>query len=93
MLTIVNIYSEKKGEINNFLSKYYKQNVNEQDTLKWEKFYSNPIEIADIIGTFIDNKEKFDANLWISLDKNIFINVTEHNVDAIIRYLFERFPY
>ena len=93
MMTIVNIYSSKKGEINSFLNKYYKQDVNEYDTLKWEKVYDNPIEIADIIGTFIDNKEKFDANIWISLDKNIFINVTENNVNEIIGYLFERFPY
>lgn len=93
MVTVVNLYSEKEGEINNFLSKFYNTNLNLEDSLKWEKDYNNPIEMAEIIGAFIDNKDKYNANMWISLDRNIFINVTEHNADEIIRYLYERFPY
>lgn len=93
MVTVVNLYSEKEGEINKFLSKFYNTNIDLKDSLKWEKDYNNPIEMAEIIGTFIDNKDKYNANMWISLDRNIFINVTEHNADAIIRYLYERFPY
>lgn len=58
-----------------------------------EKEFENPIEIADIIGVFIDNNEKYKINMWISLDKGFFLNVTEHNADQIIRYLFERYPY
>lgn len=93
MSIIVNLYSEQKGEINRFLSKFYNNNLDLTDTLKWEKKYINPIEIVDIIGAFIDNKDKYNINMWISLDKNIFVNVTEYNSDAIIRYLYERFPY
>ena len=37
--------------------------------------------------------EKYKINMWISLDKGFFLNVTEHNADQIIRYLFERYPY
>ena len=93
MVTVVNLYSEKKGEINKFLSKYYNTDAGLEDSLKWEKDYNNPIEMAEIIGTFIDNKDMYNVNMWISLDKNIFINVTEHNVNEIIKYLYERFPY
>ena len=93
MATIVNLYSEHKGEINNFLSSFYNNNLNLKDTLKWEKKYSNPIEMVDIIGAFIDNKDKYNINMWISLDRNIFVNVTEYNSNAIIKYLYERFPY
>ena len=93
MVTIVNLYSEREGEINKFLSKYYNTNVELKNSLKWEKDYNNPIEMAEIIGTFIDNKDKYNINMWISLDKNIFINVTKYNADEIIRYLYERFPY
>ena len=93
MVTVVNLYSEKEGEIKKFLNKFYNTNIDLKDSLKWEKDYNNPIEMAEIIGTFIDNKDKYNANMWISLDRNIFINVTEHNADAIIRYLYERFPY
>lgn len=93
MVTIVNLYSEKEGEINKFLSKFYNTNVNVLNSLKWEKEYNNPIEMAEIIGAFIDNKDKYNVNMWVSLDKGIFINVTENNVNELIRYLYERFPY
>ena len=56
-------------------------------------YSENPIEIADIIGVFIDNNDVFDINMWVSLDKDFFINVTDNNADQIIRYLFERYPY
>ena len=61
--------------------------------LEWENIYSNPVEIANILGVFIDNNDKFDINMWISLDKDVFINVTDDNADKIIRYLYERYPY
>ena len=69
-------------------------NINvDNNLLEWKKEFENPIEIADIIGVFIDNNEKYKINMWISLDKGFFLNVTEHNADQIIRYLFERYPY
>ena len=51
MNTIVNIYSDKIGEISRFLSSFYKKNIFLPNDLKWEKIFENPIEIADIIGT------------------------------------------
>ena len=47
----------------------------------------------DIIGAFIENNDKYKINMWISLDKGIYINVTDYNADKIIRYIYERFPY
>lgn len=93
MVTIINLYSDKKGEINKFLSHFYNTNLNIESALKWEKKFNNPIEMVELIGTFIDNNEDYKINMWISLDKDIFINVTEHNVDDIIKYLYERYPY
>ena len=93
MVTIVNLYSDKKGEINKFLSVFYNTDMNLENSIKWEKNYNNPIEMAEIIGTFIDNKEKYHINMWISLDRNIFINVTKYNANELIKYLYERFPY
>lgn len=93
MVTVINLYSDKKGEINKFLSKYYNSNLQIENSLKWEKDFSNPIEMAELIGTFIDNKDRFKINMWISLDKGMFINVTDHNADELIKYLYERFPY
>lgn len=93
MYTIVNLYSDKKGEISRFLRNFYGDNLNINDDLKWEKKYDNSVEIADIIGAFIDNNDKYKINMWISLDEGAFINVTDYNADNIIRYLYERFPY
>lgn len=93
MQTIVNLYSDKKGEIAKFLYNFYNKNVPLKNQLKWEKVFENPIEIADILGTFIDNKDLYKINMWISLDEDAFINVTEYNADNLIRYLYERYPY
>lgn len=93
MNTTVNLYSQKSGEISRFLHTFYNNDISIDNDLKWENSYSNPIEISDIIGVFIDNNDKYDINMWISLDDNVFINVTSSNSDKIIRYLFERYPY
>lgn len=93
MNTIVNIYSDKSGEISKFLSKFYRKNIFLSNDLKWEKIFDNPIEIADFIGIFVDNKDLYKINMWISLDEGAFINVTENNADKLIRYLYERYPY
>ena len=92
MNTIVSLYSQTNQEIANFLKSFNNLNV-DNNLLEWKKEFENPIEIADIIGVFIDNNEKYKINMWISLDKGFFLNVTEHNADQIIRYLFERYPY
>ena len=91
MNTIVSLYSQTNQEIANFLKSFNNINV-DNNLLEWKKEFENPIEIADIIGVFIDNNEKYKINMWISLDKNVYINVTEHNADKIIRYIYERFP-
>lgn len=93
MSAIVDIYSEKTNEIKNFIDKFYESNFNIQDKLDYEIIFENPILATDIISAFIDNNDKFDIHMWLSLDKDIFINVSEHNADKIIRYLFERYPY
>lgn len=89
---IVRLYSSKANEIKNFL-KAYNECSNVGNILLWEYCYKNPIESADIIGVFTDNRDRFQINMWVSLDENFFINVTDLNSDKIIRYLFERYPY
>ena len=96
MKTFIKLYSDKKGEIYRFLEKFYKQKnypILDSSLLEWENKFDNPIEIADMIGVFIDNVDNFKINMWICLDENILINITKHNVDDIIKYLYERFPY
>ncbi len=89
----VNLFSEKPGEVNKFLSHFYNTNLELNSALSWNKNYENPIEMAEIIGTYIDNVDKYTLNMWISLDKGIYLHVNEYNADDIIKYLYERFPY
>lgn len=97
MKTFIKLFSNEKGEISRFLEHFYSASKNSfSDTyslLEWEKYFENPIEMADMVGVFIDNIEDYKVNMWICLDKDILINVTESNVDNIIRYLYERYPY
>ena len=93
MSVSVKLYSKKEGELSKFLKDYEKSNKENSNLYEWQKDFPNPIEIADIIGIFIDNNYKYDINMWISLDNNFFINITDNNADQIIRYLFERYPY
>lgn len=89
----VNLYSEDTIVLENFLSSFYNCSFNLNSKLNWNKIYSNPIEIADIVSAFVDNVDIFNLTMWISLDKGLYINIKPENADSIIRYLFERFPY
>ena len=37
--------------------------------------------------------ERFEIMMWISLDKGVYIHVTEDNANSLIKYLYERYPY
>lgn len=91
--TCVRLYSPESGHIERFLSSFYNKKIEIENELKWNKEFENPVEINDIIGTFIENNDRYKINMWISIDKGIYINITEHNADKIIRYIYERFPY
>ena len=93
MTVCVKFYSEKDGEIKNFLNSYYNENIILENPLFWKKEFDNPTEIVEMIGAFIDNKEKINANMWVSLDKDVFICVNDNNSNNLIKYIYERFPY
>ena len=89
---IINLYSETPGEIKKFLALFYAKNIELKNDLFWEITYDNPIDMIELVSCFIDNKEKFKINLWISFDRGVFINVTDDNLENIIKYIYERFP-
>ena len=86
------LYSMQKTEIEKFLSSYFNHEI-VLDKNEWQTFYKNPVEMAEIIGVFIDNIEKFKMNMWMSIDKGFKVNITNNNANQIIKYLYERFPY
>ena len=90
----VSLYTDKEGELQKFLSKFYNSNFSElKNNLIWVKEYQNPIELAEIIGIFADNYDDFFLKMLITIDKDVFINITSKNANNVIKYLFERFPY
>ena len=94
MKAIVNLYADEPNQLSKFLSSFYNSDFDElKNCLKWEKEYNNPIEIAEIVGIFADNIDDYQLNMWISLDKDVYINITKDNVNRVIKYLYERFPY
>ena len=84
MFATVNLYSTKKGELNDFLSRFYNTDL---------EIYNNLNELAEIIGVYIDNSDLYNLKMLICIDKNLFITITEDNANNIIKYLYERFPY
>ena len=95
MQAIVRLYSVLPNEIEKFLKDFYGDNnfKLEDNSKQWQKEYPNPIEIADIIGAYVENVELYNISMWVSIDSGVFIKVTVDNSDELIRYLFERFPY
>ena len=93
MVAFVNLYSKNKVELNNFLSKFYNNNLKITDDNSWEKDFNNPVEIAELVGAYIDNNDNYNISMWICLDEGVIIKITNKNADDIIKYLYERFPY
>ena len=93
MVAFVNLYSKNKDELNNFLSKFYNNNLKITDDNSWEKDFNNPVEIAELVGAYIDNNDNYNISMWICLDEGVLIKITNKNADDIIKYLYERFPY
>ena len=92
-MNTINFYSEIKGEIKKFLELYYSKNLNIENDLYFKKNFENQIDMIDIISCFIDNSDKFNISLWISLDKNVYIRLNNSNLNTIIKYIYERYPY
>ena len=93
MKTNIKLYSPEIGEIDKFLSSFFSKKIYLENKLKYSISFDNPIEMIDLITAFIENNDKYKINMWLSLDKDIYINVTEYNADKIVRYIYERFPY
>lgn len=92
-MIFVNLYSNYSNDLKKFLESFYNHSFNLNNSLSWGYRCNNPIEITEMIGAFIDNSDRFNISMWICLDKDVYINVTDRNADKLIRYLFERYPY
>lgn len=85
----LNLYCKDQNELSSFLERFYNK--------KFEKSienitFDNPIEMIDLISAIIDNNDKYNISAWINLDEDIFIKISNSNLDDIIKYLYERYP-
>ena len=94
MNALVKLYSDKEGEISSFLSHFFQnKEITIENELLWQKEYENPLEMVDMMGALIENQEEYKINMWISLDQDLFVNITKSSINDVIRYLYERYPY
>ena len=85
----LHLYCKDQNELSSFLERFYNK--------KFEKSienitFDNPIEMVDLISAIIDNNDKYNISAWINLDEDIFIKISNANLDDIIKYLYERYP-
>ena len=85
----LNLYSKDKNEISNFLERFYNKKFNKSIE---NIYFDNPLEMVDLISTLIDNNDQYNISAWINLDEDIFIKISNSNLDEIIKYLYERYP-
>ena len=94
MNALVRLYSDKEREISSFLSHLYQnKEITIENELLWQTEYENPLEIVDMMGALIENQEDYKINMWISLDQDLFVNITKSSITNVVRYLYERYPY
>ena len=92
MAITINLVSDKKNMINEFLTKYFEKDMlTDANTLEWSYVLKDPLDAVNIISAVMDNSLENDLIAWISFDPNIFIKVKSDNYDEIIRYILERF--
>ena len=91
MSYFVNLFSESPENMKKFLELYYKCDI-DKIGFSYKKSFDNPVDMIELISVVIDNNDKFNIGTWINIDKDVFINITENNLDKVIRYLLERYP-
>ena len=86
----LNLYCKNPKELLDFLERFYNKKIEKSI----ENFsFDNPIEMINMISTIIDNNDKYHINAWVNLDEDIFIKVTNSNLNDIIKYIYELYPY
>ncbi|MBP3463720.1 MAG: hypothetical protein J6K45_04485 [Clostridia bacterium] len=86
----INLMCQDNSKLLSFLEKFY----NKKFDKSIENFsFENPIEMIDLLSAIIDNNDKYNISAWINLDEDLFLKVTNSNLNEIVKYLYERYPY
>ena len=85
----LNLYCKDQNELSTFLERFYNKKIEKSIE---NITFDNPIEMIDLISAIIDNNDKYYISAWINLDEDIFIKISNSNLNDIIKYLYERYP-
>ncbi|HEX3028881.1 MAG TPA: hypothetical protein VHT34_06175 [Clostridia bacterium] len=90
MSIAVSLWSNKVGELKNFLERYYQKDVKmEEDVGQWVYIYSKPLDAIDIISAAIDNNDKYKLGICIQIDKGDLHNITVENHNDVIKGILQ----
>lgn len=92
MAITINLVSEEKNLINNFLLSFFgKDMLTDENTTEWSYTLPSPLTSVELISAVMDNYNEGSITCWVSLDPNIFLKVREDNYNELIKYIFQRF--
>lgn len=92
MPVTVNLQSENQGELKSFLNSYFEKDSKiDDDVSEWINVFNKPLEAIDLITSVIDNSDNFDIQLCISMDAGILVEVTQNNVEDIVKFMLFRY--
>ena len=89
---IITLLSQKPSELNNFLSRYFDEEVDvAEGAFMWSCIYKEPLASVNLISTLIDNNENFKIEALISIEHLDSIKVSEDNLDDLIKLMYFRY--
>lgn len=92
MSVIVNLISKQEGMLKGFLDSFLQKDSKlDDDVVEWVNIYNKPLDAIDVITAVIDNREKYNIQLLLSLDAGVLIEVDQKNVNDLIKYMLYRF--
>lgn len=84
----VSLITEKKEELNRFLSKYYNREMNiKKETFKWSLICNSPLECLSLITTVIDNNNQYNMQVVVSMPELSGI-INDDNINQFVKYLY-----
>ena len=92
MSLLVNLCSTNTAELKNFLSSFYKRDVDiAEGAGLWFQEYSDPLESADLISAVMDNSDKYHIVMYLQPGHGKLTKITEENYNDIIKGLYIRY--
>ncbi len=92
MPVIINLSSNAEGTLKSFLNSYFgKDSKLDNDVIEWINFYNKPLEAIDLMTAVIDNSDKYDIQILVSMDAGLFLEVTYNNINDIVKFMLFRF--